>query len=43
VIDVTDGADIAMRLGALEFFFAHLALRSGSLQSFQCECQAYFA
>src|ERR1051326_686451 len=34
VIDVTDGADIAMRLGALEFLFGHLALRSGSLSSF---------
>ena len=29
VIDVTDRADIAMRLGALEFFLGHGTLRSG--------------
>src|SRR5580693_9044999 len=28
VIDVTDGADIAMRLVAVEFFFGHETLRS---------------
>jgi hypothetical protein len=36
---VTDRADIAMRLGALEFFFGHGALRSGSGScSNPCEC-----
>jgi hypothetical protein len=31
VVDVPDRADIAMRLGAVEFFFGHEALRSNSL------------
>ena len=31
VIDVTDGADVAMRLATVEFFLGHVALRSGFL------------
>ena len=37
VIDVTDRADIAMRLVAVEFFFGHETLRSDSWSD-PCEC-----
>jgi len=33
VVDMTDRADIAMRLRAIEFFLSHRALRSGSCSS----------
>jgi hypothetical protein len=33
VVDVTDGPDIAMGLGPLEFLFGHGTLRSGSFSA----------
>src|SRR5690349_8317110 len=43
VIDVADRANIAMRLGALEFFFGHGTLRSGSCLILVNADQANFA
>jgi hypothetical protein len=46
MIDVTNGADVAMRLITVEFLFSHLTLPVGSLRAvkvLRVNDQAYFA